>query len=102
MIDLTPDELRLARAILARHVPEQEARVFGSRAKGNAKPHSDLDLVLMEETPLPDRVRAELLADFDESDLPFRVDLVEWRDASQTLRAAIARESFTLTSTKER
>jgi type I restriction enzyme S subunit len=102
MLDLTAEQLRQVRMILAAHLPGREVRAFGSRARGNAKPHSDLDLALMGDDPLSDLTRTELLADFEESDLPFRVDLLAWRDAPPSLRAAIAREGFTVTPTHER
>ena len=49
--------------------------VFGSRVKGTAKPFSDLDLAV-EETLLM-RERSLLETMFEESDLPFKVDLIE-------------------------
>ena len=47
MIDLAPDQLAIVRRLLAAHVPECEARAFGSRVTGNAKPYSDMDLSLI-------------------------------------------------------
>lgn len=83
---LTDDECALVRAILHRHLPRGfRVGVFGSRANGTAKPWSDLDLVLSGERPLPLSVLAELAEAFDESALPWKVDLVD--------RAAVA-EAF--------
>lgn len=96
MFDLTEAQLRTVRALLARRLPEREVRVFGSRATGRAKPHSDLDLVVMGDAPVDDRVRAELMADFDDSDLPFRVDLLVWGEAPPALRQTITRDGLTL------
>ena len=86
MLDLSPRQLDILRAILARHVPGREVRAFGSRVTGRAWRYSDLDLVVMGDEPLPDLVRANLVADLEESDLPFRVDLIEAPDlpASRT------------------
>ncbi len=96
MLDLTSDELRQVRTILATHLAGREVRAFGSRAAGRAKPHSDLDLVAMGDEPLADLTRAELLADFDDSDLPFRVDILAWRDAPPSLREAIKRDGVSV------
>lgn len=93
MLDLTPDQLLLLRAILVARLPQREVRAFGSRATGLAKPHSDLDLVVMGEEPIPDPVLAELHADLEDSDLPFRVDVVLWPDAPPSLRVAITTTS---------
>ncbi|MCS6787459.1 MAG: nucleotidyltransferase domain-containing protein [Thiobacillaceae bacterium] len=93
MLDLSPEQLALIRAILAARLPQREVRAFGSRVDGRAKPHSDLDLVVMGEEPVADSVLAELNADLDDSDLPFRVDVVLWREAPSSLREAIAQRS---------
>lgn len=93
MLELTPEQLSQLRAILASRLPRREVRAFGSRVNGRAKPHSDLDLVVMGKEPIPDPVLAELHADLDDSDLPFRVDVLLWPDAPPSLRAAIASDS---------
>lgn len=93
MLDLTPEQLLLLRGILAARLPQREVRAFGSRVAGRAKPHSDLDLVVMGEESIPDLVLAELHADLDDSDLPFRVDIVLWPDVPPSLRESIARAS---------
>ncbi len=80
MLDLSPRQMAILRAVLARHVPGREVRAFGSRVTGRVWRYSDLDLVVMGDEPLPAPVRAHLVADLDDSDLPFRVDLIEARD----------------------
>lgn len=75
---ITPDELAQVQAILTRVLPaDVRAGVFGSRARGNPKPWSDLDLVLEGQGPLPLSLMAELAEAFDESALPWKVDLVD-------------------------
>src|SRR3990167_10843625 len=75
-IDVRPDQWRIVRDILQKHVPHLEVWAFGSRVKGNAKPYSDLDLAIISLQPLPMTVSAALADDFSESDLPWRVDVV--------------------------
>jgi predicted nucleotidyltransferase len=43
---LTPAEISQFRGILRRHPEVQRAVLFGSRAKGCARPNSDIDLAL--------------------------------------------------------
>jgi type I restriction enzyme S subunit len=92
MLDLEPEHLELIQRLLAVRLPAREVRAFGSRVRGRAKPTADLDLAVMGAEPIPDLVQAELRADFEESDLPFRVDLLAWQDAPAGLREVIARE----------
>ncbi len=51
--------------------------LFGSRAKGNFKKGSDIDLALMDENLEPKMVD-KLKIDFEESSLPYNVDLVDY------------------------
>ncbi|GEO01856.1 hypothetical protein NSE01_36880 [Novosphingobium sediminis] len=87
---LTSDELAQVRAILARHLPSGvRVSVFGSRAKGTAKHWSDLDLVLAGPAPLPLSLLAELAEAFDDSPLPWKVDLVDRASVSEGFAAII-------------
>lgn len=89
-MDLKPEHRRIVCAILSRHLPGREVQIFGSRAIGTAKPYSDLDLVIMEDEPLPVTTMRILRDAFDDSDLPFQVDLVEWAGTSEKFREVIA------------
>jgi predicted nucleotidyltransferase len=80
MLDLTPDQLDPVPRILARHLPNRRVCAFGSRVTGRAWRYSDLDLLVMGSAPIPDLTLASLRAGFEDSNLPFRVDLVEGRD----------------------
>lgn len=82
--------MKIVRDILARHLPGSDVRVFGSRATGTAKPHSDLDLVIMGDAPLPVTKMRILRDAFEDSDLPFQVDLVEWAGTNEEFREIIA------------
>ena len=53
---------------------------FGSRVKGGTKKFSDLDLCFFEK--IPDNVQVHIEEDFEESDLPYKVDLVNWNSCS--------------------
>jgi uncharacterized protein len=84
-LTLDPEELAQVRTILRRTLPRGVAVfVFGSRAGGLVKPWSDLDLLLDAGTPLSLSLLGELAGAFDESRLPWRVDIVD--------RAAISPE----------
>jgi len=64
---------RLMRGLFERHPGIAEVRVFGSRAKGNYRPESDVDLAIFGEV---DSVLASLVAsELDELPLPYRFDV---------------------------
>ena len=60
--------------------------------KGTTKPYSDLDLAVISDAPLPLDVLAWLVEDFSESDLPWRVDVVDWAATSESFRRIIERD----------
>lgn len=84
--DLPESDLKLVRTILDRFVPGRDIRIFGARVDGDGKPWSDLDLLLLGD-PLPLAVSAALREAFAESDLPWRVDIVEAAALSEELRS---------------
>ena len=88
-VDLSPAEVETVLRILRRHVPDREVWAFGSRARGTSKEYSDLDLAIVGDSPLPLSVLAALEADFEESDLRFKVDLVDWAAATEAFRRVI-------------
>jgi predicted nucleotidyltransferase len=59
--------------------------VFGSRATGQARRYSDLDIGLAGE-PLGQEQLAQLTDELEESDLPVRVDVVNLTTAGERLR----------------
>lgn len=95
-IDIQPDHWDIVRAILQKNVPQYAVWAFGSRVKGRAKKYSDLDLAVMTDTPLPLDVSGRLSDDFSTSDLPWRVDVVDWATTSATFRAIIAKDHVVL------
>ena len=78
MIDVAPRYLEIIREILKKHIPDNEVRVFGSRVNQTAKKYSDLDLVIAGKTKLPKKILYALMDEFEESDLPFRVEIMDW------------------------
>lgn len=78
---ISPQERNLVLRILQRCAPEHRAAVFGSRARVTARRYSDLDLLLTGVRPLNPREQGDLHEALDESDLPYRVDLIDAQSA---------------------
>lgn len=89
-------EWALVRRILTAWLPGREVRLFGSRARGTPKPYSDLDLVIMGDTPTDLSTLGQLQEAFASSDLPWRVDVVDWATTSAEFRAHITTHSTPL------
>ncbi|MBA2591068.1 MAG: nucleotidyltransferase domain-containing protein [Gammaproteobacteria bacterium] len=91
MIHVFPEHLDMIRRVLKSHVPEWDVWVFGSRVhERNLKPYSDLDLAVMTDKPLCALRYTGLQEAFSESDLPFKVDIVDWAAAGASFREVIS------------
>lgn len=91
---IEPAHKKVVCAILERHLPvHSKVWVFGSRAKGNIKKFSDLDLLIdAGGQPLSWTVLGRLTDEFDISDLPYKVDIVDWATVSEEFRKRIVSE----------
>jgi len=90
-IDIKPAHLDALRELLRRCLPGVAAWAYGSRVKRTSRPSSDLDLVVFaseEQRPAVSALREA----FEESSLPFRVDLFVWDELPEAFRANIASE----------
>jgi type I restriction enzyme S subunit len=92
LLDLRPDQLQIVQTILHKHVPQYEVWAFGSRAKWTAKDYSDLDLCIVSDQPLSFQILGALNEDFAESDLPWKVDVVDWATTSASFRKIIEKD----------
>jgi predicted nucleotidyltransferase len=96
-IDVSAEHRRLVLEILRTHLPQgAEAWVFGSRATGRARRYSDLDLAIDAGRPLTLDEIAILAEAFSDSDLPYKVDLVDWRAIDDRWRQTILAERMPL------
>jgi len=78
--------------VFARHPDIGRVLIFGSRAKGCAKPGSDIDLAVIAPR-MADPEFAQLWNEIDDLPLVFKVDLLHWdRRANQALKDKIPRE----------
>ena len=92
-LDMQPQHLALLHELLRQHLPHAEVWAYGSRVNGDGHEASDLDLVvrqpagLKQETPQLEEVREALV----ESDLPIRVDIVDWARIPASFQREIER-----------
>ena len=101
-IDLNPRYWEIVRDILARHVPQYEVWAFGSRAKRTAKEYSDLDLAIITDQPMGLSLSAAISDDFVESDLPIKVDVIDWATTNETFRRIIESDKVVVQSHRDK
>jgi len=88
MLFMEPKHLSIVKNILSKYPYSFYA--FGSRARGNPKTLSDLDLCFFDNIPL--NILAHIDEDFEESDLPYKVDIVDWNKCSDDFRELIKKD----------
>ncbi len=94
-IDLSPEQYETILALFDLYFPNTAVWAFGSRAKRNSHLKSDLDLVVFAKAN--QWMQVELLREeFEEGDLPFRVDLLIWNELPKALRENIEDEHVVL------
>ena len=89
-VDIRSDHLKIVQDILCTHLPGSvKVWVFGSRAAWTTKDSSDLDLAVEGDTPLDFRTINMLQDAFEDSSLPYTVDVVDMNRVSGGFRHAI-------------
>ncbi len=100
-IDIRADHLRIVHNVLARHLPDGvKVWVFGSRATWATKDSSDLDLALEGDGEISRRSLSALEAAFEDSDLPFAVDVVDFSRIGEAFRRIVAKQRVQLMTTR--
>jgi type I restriction enzyme S subunit len=87
-IDITPQQRKIIKSLLMRHIPGVSVWAYGSRVKWTSRPDSDLDLIAFSAPEQRGKISA-LKEAFEESSLPFRVDLLVWDEVPEDFRQNI-------------
>jgi uncharacterized protein len=90
VINLTDSQKRLVKQICHEYLPESKIMVFGSRARGEGKTYSDLDLAVSGNKELSLESKALLIDAFQNSDLPFRVEIVDLAEVEDSFKKIIS------------
>jgi predicted nucleotidyltransferase len=83
---------RIVSAVLKNHTIS--LRLFGSRARGDARAVSDIDLALMANPAVTPLELAEIRDALEESCIPYRIDFLDYAKAPNTLQHVIDQEGI--------
>ena len=73
MFGIYPKSLVLLQKIFSKHSNVLEVRIYGSRAKGNYREGSDIDLVIVNDIEYSEL--QEIINEIEESIIPYLVDI---------------------------
>jgi|SRR5579872_3075052 len=92
-MDITPKHAKIVQDILKKNLlSNTKVFIFGSRVTKAKKKFSDLDLAMDANEILPISILSSLEHDFSESDLPYKVDIVDLNNMSESFRKKIQME----------
>ena len=90
LVDIRPDHLEIVQNILREYLRAGiKVWVFGSRANWTTKDSSDLDLALESESRLSHKLLGSLKDAFEDSALPYTVDVVDLSRIGSTFRQIV-------------
>lgn len=95
-IDVDPSDRQTVMQMLARHVPYCEVRAYGSRVQFTSEQYSPLDITVLGTVEQSSLQLIHLRKAFEQSNLPFRVSVLAWDTAPDTLREEIERNCAVL------
>lgn len=84
---------------LAKHLDTKEykAFIFGSHVIGNNRRWSDIDIGIEGRTKLPPSTYFDLADAFEESNLPYKVDLVDFTQVTDKFKTVALKNTLYLT-----
>lgn len=74
---LKPEDISLLRQIIFSHPTVEDAILFGSRAKGEWKKFSDIDISLIGEN-ITHTDLIKIIMEIEDTDLPYTVDIIRF------------------------
>ena len=92
MFGLEDRHLDFVLSVLKRNISDVDAKfyVFGSRAKGTNKKYSDIDIAMdLNGKKLDVSILGKILIEFQDSTLPFEVDVVDLNSIDEDFRNLI-------------
>lgn len=83
---------RLLKRIVYKYLPDDlyKAFIFGSRATGQNRKYSDIDLGISGPRPLTPKEYVSIQSELEESDIPYRVDLVDFAKVNDKFKRTLS------------
>lgn len=96
MINLEKKYLTILLDILNAHMSEYAVWLFGSRATNHCKPFSDIDIAVIASEKIDENRIAKLKYALSESNLPYKIDIVEFSTVDTAFQAIIQNKHIVL------
>ena len=91
MIDLEQKYIEFIKETVSSMLHNYKLYIFGSRVKNRAKKYSDIDLAIDSQELTP-QTKSKLEATFDNSTLPYEVDIINLNDIDNKFKDLIQKD----------
>lgn len=88
MIDLDEKYINFLKKIISCYLDDYKLYMFGSRVNGNARKYSDIDIAI-KSNKLTSSIKSQIELDFENSTLPYEVDVVDLNTISDDFKNLI-------------
>ena len=88
MIDLDEKYINFLKKIISCYLDDYKLYMFGSRVNGNARKYSDIDIAIKSDK-LTSSIKSKIESDFENSTLPYEVDVVDLNTISDDFKNLI-------------
>ena len=99
MISLSENEIQIIKNILKNHISNGKVYIFGSRVKDTNKKFSDIDIVIDINAKLSLNEMSRIKDDFEESDLIYIVDIIDYNAVDNSFKSIIDNEKVLIYET---
>ncbi len=88
MIDLDKKYIDFLKKTISGYLDDYKLYMFGSRVNGNARKYSDIDIAI-KSNKLTSSIKSQIELDFENSTLPYEVDVVDLNTISDDFKNLI-------------
>lgn len=92
---MTDQDKQIILEIVIKHLANAHIYLFGSRARKDNSPQSDIDIALDNNTKIDPLILSDIREALEESLIPFTVDIVDFNNISQELKTEILKDKNT-------
>ena len=78
--------------IIIKYAPDAKIILYGSRARGDAREGSDIDIALDMGHEIDTLIMSNIIGDLEESRIPIFFDIVDFRRVSESMQKEIVKD----------
>lgn len=80
--------------IITKYLPQTQIYLFGSRARKDNSPRSDIDIAIDNKNKIDNLTLSNIREEIEESTIPFTVDIVDLNNISEDLKTQILKDKI--------